>query len=198
MSLPNLVFLSIFSINTCAAQPKDSSQDETEAELLSTIQNASSKAEQAEAKLNLGEKYRLKGRLREARVLFEDTAKNFPNQQTKPAAIIGISLINAEQNISSNIIATLQLYIEEDSILRTQKADLFRILSLDAKNKNDIESARYYAERAWENSSSETTARLRKELGPRDQGTETPATQTEENNLEPIRRYEKGAYHDRM
>ncbi|MEC7985273.1 MAG: penicillin-binding protein activator [Myxococcota bacterium] len=187
MSLPNIVFLSFLSLNICSASPQSNPQVETEAQLIDTIKKTDDQSEQAEAQLKLGERYRLQNRLLEALQLFEDTAKNFPNQQTKSAAIVGITLVNSEQNISNNTIATLELYMDNEQVLRSQKADLFRILSINAKSKNDLESAQYYANKAWDNSTPETQARLRKELGVR-KSTEIAEEVIDESNLEPIRK----------
>ena len=86
------------------------------------------------AALYAGEYRRLVGDNAVAKAWFQQVIAKNPDSPAKDGATLGIALINAEEAISGNIIATLQL-LGEKNIPDTMNADRFRLLARDGADQ---------------------------------------------------------------
>jgi len=80
-----------------------------------------------------GEQRRIAGDRPIARGGFEATALEHPGHITRDAAVLGMALVDAEDNLSGNTIATIQLK-DTTSAPDTMRADRLRVLARDAAN----------------------------------------------------------------
>jgi len=80
--------------------------------------------------LAAGEQRRLAGDSAVARAWFERLNSEFPDHTLKSASKLGLALVSAEESLSGNVVATLQL-LEGQGIPDSMQADRYRLLALD-------------------------------------------------------------------
>lgn len=80
--------------------------------------------------LAAGEQRRLAGDAAVARAWFERLSVEFPQTELQPAAKLGLALVSADESLSGNVVATLQL-LEGPALPDTMQADRYRLLALD-------------------------------------------------------------------
>lgn len=86
------------------------------------------------AKVWAGEQRRLAGDLPVARGWFEAAALDHPTHPLKDAAVLGMALVDADETLSGNTIATIQL--KDPSVAPdTMRADRLRVLARTAANE---------------------------------------------------------------
>jgi len=77
-----------------------------------------------------GEQRRLAGDAAVARAWFQRLSAEHPEHPLQPSAKLGLALLNADESLSGNVVATLQL-LEGDGIPPSMQADRYRLLALD-------------------------------------------------------------------
>ncbi len=80
--------------------------------------------------LAAGEQRRLAGDNAVARAWFERLDSEFPDHEVQTATKLGMALLSADESLSGNVVATLQL-LEGSNIPDTMQADRYRLLALD-------------------------------------------------------------------
>ncbi|MEC9389579.1 MAG: penicillin-binding protein activator [Myxococcota bacterium] len=102
------------------------------------------------ALLHAGEQRRLSGDSAAARTWFETLASKYPTHALKDPARLGMALVDAEQSLSGNTLATLQLMADK-LVPTTMNADRYRILArIGADEGSPMPKVRALAERAFD------------------------------------------------
>lgn len=119
-------------------------------------------------RLAAGEQRRLAGDAGVARQWFTQVVEQHPTHPAKAAAQLGLALVNAEDGLSGNEAASLQLLAEKGA-LDTQNADRFRLLARDAQDSGSSPAkVKEYALKALSFAAADPAveARVRRDLSP--------------------------------
>ena len=186
MSFPIYGFLSILAIGPCTATPHYKASTLSETELLEQIQTSSTEKEKTLSMLQLAEKYRLSGRINEAKSLYSAASKSSSATTFTHAIDVGLALIYAQQNNTKEAVRTLQENMDRRDVFATQRASIYAELARQAFIDGDQETAIYYAQVAREKSIPQNKEQVEKTLasiGTQDSVAPSP-TPTQESEKE--------------
>ncbi|MAA80581.1 MAG: hypothetical protein CL916_15100 [Deltaproteobacteria bacterium] len=193
MSFPIYGFLSILAIGPCTATPHYKASTLSETELLEQIQTSSIEKDKTLSMLQLAERYRLSGRINEAKSLYSAANKSSSATTFTHSIDVGLALIYASQNNTKEAVRTLEENMERRDIFATQRASIYAELARQAFMDGDQETVAYYAQLAREKSIPQNKEQVEKtlgSLGTQDYTTPSP-TPVEESSTSPMEEIQK-------